>query len=406
MSPSDIRWQRVRSVAPTRSAIAAVVLVSSMALAGLAPGHAQDDVTSGGAPAVIVAPVTMDTRTRGRDFVGRVEALREVELKARVEGFLEAIDFEEGGLVETGQVLFEVERGPYEAELAAANASLAVAEAELSAAQAALTQAQQEVDRQTTLVDRDAAPQAVLDMAIARRDEAQARVHSAEAQIARAKANVQTAELHLSYTRIVSPIAGRIGRAAITGGNLVSPQTGALATIVQSDPIRVRFSISERDHLAVAEALLGVSEEGMRGAVVPKLRLADGRQYPHAGEIAFIDNRVDPATGTIAIWAEFPNPDGLLVSGQFVNVAVEEGEAHPVVAIPAGAVLRDRDGPYVLVLDDDDRAQIRRIETAEQTADGVVVTSGLQEGELIVVAGLQRVRPGQIVTPQQADSGS
>lgn len=378
-------------------------IAAAMALLSPALATAQDASET---PAVIVAPIQSQTITASSDFLGRVEAIREVDVTARVEGFLQEVNFTEGSFVEAGQILFEIEKAPYEAELAGARAARAAADAAVAGAQAALTQAQQEVDRQTTLVERGTSPQAVLDSATARRDEAQAHLESARAQVAQADAQLQTADLHLSYTHIVSPFDGRIGRANVTAGNVVGPQSGVLAAIIQSDPIRVVFSISEREYVNLVEAHMSESDEQMQAAFVPTLRLANGRDYKYPGRIAFIDNRIDPTTGTVAVRAEFDNPDSLLLPGQFVTVTVSEGEPHMVAVAPAAAILQDREGPYVLVLDDENRIQIRRIQTGGQTATGVTVTSGLAQGETIVVEGLQRVHPGQIVSPRTAGGES
>lgn len=371
-----------------------------------APASAQQS-GSGDAPppAVIVAPVKAQDLSRSMDFIGRIEAIQQVDLRARVEGFLESINFSEGSSVSRGQVLFEIEKGPYEATLAGAEAALSSGQAALAGAEASLIQAQQEVDRQTVLVERGTVAQSVLDTAIARRDEAKANVEAAKAQIAAAQAQLQAARLNLSYTSITSPIDGRIGRTNVTVGNLVNPQSGVLATVVQTDPVRAVFSVSERDYVTLAEKNKDGADISSDDFALT-LQLPDGNAYEHPGRITFVDNRVDPRTGTIAVFADFANPDEILVPGQFVTVTVEIGQPQHLPVVPAAAILQDKDGPYVLVLDQENRVQIRRVQTSQQTAGAVAVSTGLTEGEVIVVDGLQRVHPGQIVAPQQAPSES
>jgi membrane fusion protein (multidrug efflux system) len=198
-------------------------------------------------PSVIVAPVRMQDVTDRVHFIGNVEATQQVELRARVEGFLDKVSFTEGSPVAAGAVLYQIEQGPYQAALDQSKAALAAAQAQLASAQATLKEKEAELGRQMTLARQQFASQAVLDQATALRDEAAAAVQQANAQIQSAQAQINTAGLNLSYTTLKAPIAGLIGKSSSTVGNLVSPSTGVLATIVQMSPIRVVFSIPERD---------------------------------------------------------------------------------------------------------------------------------------------------------------
>lgn len=398
-----------------RSRMALGALYAAVAV-GAVPAHAQQAQTqpqSAPPPAVVVAPVKDEQISQTAQYVGRVQAIQQTDLKARVEGFLEAVEFQEGALVTSGELLYQIETGPYEAALAGAQAALAAAEAAQAGAQAALDQADLTLERQKTLLKSNTVSQAVVDQAQAARDEAYANLQSAEAQIASANAQIQTAQLNLSYTKVISPIGGRIGKTNYTVGNLVSPASGTLATVVQMDPIRVVFSIAEREYVEVVEKVHAQIKAGkpdpdgdVRDDFVPGLVLPNGQDYDTKGKISFVDNQVDPQTGTIAVYADFANPSYVLVPGQFVTVTVEIGQPQTLPVIPAGAVLQDKQGPYVLVVGSDDRAQIRRIETAKKTASGWAVSKGLTQGETIIVDGIQKVQPGMVVNPQTAGSAS
>ena len=339
-------------------------------------------------PAVTVAPVQVKDVSPTWEFIGRVEAIQSVDLRARVQGFLLQIAFQEGQDVTAGQLLYVIEPDPYEAAVDAAKAQLAKAKATLENADRALARAQQ-------LSQRGFEAQANLDQARATRD-------SAAADVEAAQANLRTAELNLSYTRITSPINGRIGHTAVTVGNLVDANSGVLDTVVQLDPIRVVFSVDDR---ALVQAKLqsgGASQEQLNARFVPSLRLADGTMYPEQGRIAFVNNQVDPATGTVPVWAEFPNPQHLLLPGQFVTIVVKPEETQRKPVVPVAAVQEDRDGKFVLVVGPNDRVEQRRIAADRQVGQDWVVESGLQPGESIIVQGMQKVQPGGVVKPVPA----
>lgn len=341
-------------------------------------------------PAVTVTPVVVKDVSPSWEFIGRVEAVQTVEVHARVQGFLQEVTFREGQDVKTGQLLFVIEPAPYEVAWQAAQAQLAKAKA-------TLTEAEQNLARNQQLRQRGVAAEATYEQALAQRDSAAADVQAAEA-------NLRTAGINLSYTRVESPIDGRIGRAAITKGNLVGPTTGALATIVQLDPIRVVFSVDDRAVTEVKEKASNVSQAELNSRFVPQIRLATGDMYEPEGKVDFIDNQVDPNTGTVAVRAVFPNPRRLLLPGQFVTVVIhpEQTERHPVV--PVAAVQEDKQGKYVLVLGPDNRVEQRRIVADRQVNQEWVVEQGLREGESVIVEGLQKVRPGMVVNPVPAQA--
>lgn len=365
---------------------------------------AADAASSGPPPAVGIAAVKLEPVTRQGQFVGTVTAIQQVNLTARVEGFLDAIKFTEGGFVKAGQVLYVIQKDTYQAALDSAEAALQSAEAAKAGADANLKDAELTLVRQKALLKSNSVSQSTVDQATASRDSASAQVKQSQAQIAEAQAQVETSRLNLSYTEIKTPISGRIGNTAVTVGNLVSPSTGTLATVVQTDPIRVAFSISDRDYLRVVAAL----KPGNKGFATSAnqyqahLKLPDGSDYKWPGKISFLNNVVDPSTGTVTVYADFPNPELQLIPGQYVSVTVQAGEAEKLPVVPAEAVQQDREGPYVFVLGQDNRATIRRVTLGQRIGTAWAVQSGLANGETIIVTGIQKIGPGIVVSPEPA----
>lgn len=365
---------------------------------------AQSPSSASPPPVVGIAAVKLAPVTQQGEFVGTVVAIQQVNLQSRVEGFLDAVKFTEGGFIKAGDVAYVIQKNTYQAALDSARASLQSAEAGKAGADANLKQAELTLARQKDLLRTKAVSQAAVDQATAARDTAEAQVRQSEAQIAQAQAQVETAKLNLSYTEIRTPISGRIGKTAVTVGNLVSPSTGTLATVVQTDPIRVAFSISDRDYLQAVRVLKptnnGIAADAAR--YQPRLTLPDGTEYKYPGKISFLDNVVNPSTGTIAVYADFPNPDLQLVPGQYVSVAVQAGEAQRLPVVPAEAVQQDREGPYVFVLGAGNRATIQRIKLGQRIGTDWAVPSGLADGATIIVSGIQKIRPGIVVSPTPA----
>jgi membrane fusion protein (multidrug efflux system) len=335
------------------------------------------------------------------EFVGKTRPQESVALRARVTGFLESREFQEGGTVEKDQVLFTIEPERYQA-------SLAQAQAELAAAEASLNRAKVDAARYEELLKTKNVSQQKV-------DEAEAEVLVQEAAVQTAQAAIKQAQLDVDYTRVRAPIAGRIDVAKLDVGNLVGPESGILATINRMDPIHVAFSIAETWYLELMED--DIAEKRSRSepeddeikrrgdepedfSHVPLIRLPDGRLYAHEGEFDFIDNKVDEKTGTVLVRALFPNPDRLLLPGQFVTVVIERKEAKDAVLIPQAAVLTDQGGNYVLLVGDQNRVEARRIEIGQRFGPNVVVGEGLQAGERIVMYGIQKVRPGITVKPE------
>lgn len=363
-----------------------------LALTAAQPVSGWTQAPAGGAPPEVeTAAVSLAPVTRQSQFVGTIQAVQQVNLMARVEGFLDAVSFAEGSYLKAGDIAFRIEKDTYQAALDSAQAGLQAANATQAGAQANLKQADLTLKRQQELLRSNSVSQATVDQAQASRDAADAQV--------------KTAELNLSYTAVATPIAGRVGKTLVTVGNLVSPSTGTLATVVQTDPIRVVFSISDRDYLAVVKALKpgdqGFEPEGA-AEFQPRLTLPDGTEYAEAGKIGFLDNKIDPATGTIAVYAEFPNPHLQLIPGQYVTVTVQAGSAQSLPVVPAAAVQQDQEGAYVFVLDQENRAVIRRVTLGERVGTDWSVTAGLANGEIIIVSGIQKISAGTVVSPKPA----
>ncbi|WP_237213572.1 efflux RND transporter periplasmic adaptor subunit [Falsiroseomonas oryziterrae] len=366
-----------------RASLLAVLLLSALPAASQ-PGPQ-------GPPAVGVITAERRPITESTEFVGRIEAIDRVDLRARVTGFLQERLFREGQEVTEGQLLFRLERAPFEAQVAQAAAQVASAEAELANATIQLNRARE-------LVRTQAGTQARVDDATAAQRAAQATLLGAQAQL-------RVANINLGYTEITAPFAGKIGRANFSPGAVVGPDAGPLATIVSQDPMRVAFPVSLRTGIELRDRFEG---RGGVAAVRVRIRLASGQIFNQAGRIEFIDTQVNRDTDTLLIRAVMPNPlrseagptgepERPLIDGMFVTVFVEGAEPVPSVVIPRAAVLQDQQGNFVLVVDRENRAQRRGVTLGRSVADQVVIERGLEGGETVVTEGVQRVRPGQPV---------
>ena len=374
--------RRVASTLPLIADLALpLALALALALGGVA--RAQQPPGEGPPPAVTVEPAREADIKPQTEFTGRVEAVDTVEIRARVEGFLEERLFEEGAEVKKGQQLFAIEKGPYEAALAEAEAALASAEADLDLAK-------QEQKRQQELVGRRAVAQAQLDQANAQLAGAQAAIKSREAAL-------KTAQLNASYTDIQSPIDGKIGRAAYSVGDLVGPSSTPLATIVSQDPIYAAFTITQRQLLEARQQMRDEGIDPSRFTI--RLRLADGNVYGKTGTIGFIGNQIDPDTDSLTVRAKLPNPDGDLIDGQLVQVIAETEKANQVLVVPQKAVGLDQIGRYVLTVGEDGTVAQTRVEVGDTTGADIIVTKGLKSGDLVITEGLQKARPGAKVNP-------
>jgi membrane fusion protein, multidrug efflux system len=332
-------------------------------------------------PAVSVTPVVSRQVTETGDYVGRVTAIDKVDVVARVPGFIEERTFTEGQTVKKGDLLFRIEQATYKAAVEQARAALA-------RAKATEVNAKLQLERGKELVRNNNIPQSIFDQRAA--DEA-----AAQAGVMEAQAQLDQAEINLGYTSIRSPIDGRIGLATFTVGNLVQPSSGRLATIVSQDPIYVIFQVSQRN---VLEYRRRVAESVVNEHVTIHIKLPDGSFYPRPGLSNFLDVQVDTTTDTVAVRAQVPNPDGVLIAGGVVGVTVERGAPRSALTIPQSAVLLDQAGRYVLLVDAEKKVELRRITTGVEQGRNIVVTDGLKAGELVIVEGIQKVRAGQVVT--------
>ncbi|MDW6022949.1 efflux RND transporter periplasmic adaptor subunit [Mesorhizobium sp. BAC0120] len=314
-------------------------------------------------------------------FVGRIQAVNKVEVRARVEGFLEKALFREGQDVKAGDLLYQIEKVQFQAQVDQANANLASAEAET-------TNAELQYNRSLELSKKEFSAQSVV-------DQNKATLDSSRAKVLQMQAALKQAEVNLQYTDIHSPIDGRVGRTTYTVGNLVNPASGILATIVSQDPIYVLFPVSVRDLEILREARR--KEGGGLAKIEILIRLSNGSDYPQRGVWNLTDPQVDQQTDTLIMRAIIPNPEGQLIDGELVTAVIQERQEEPRLVVPQAALQVDQSGYYVLVVDNQHKVGQRPIQTGPNEDTDVVITSGLREGENVIVDGIQKVRPGQEV---------
>jgi membrane fusion protein, multidrug efflux system len=363
-----------------------VYLLLALALATLSacedPNSASKaDLASRPDPSVTVTAAISKPVSATAEYIGKAKAFQSVELRARVIGYLLERPFKEGKNVKKGDVLFSIDQAQFVAVRDAAAAKVA-------GAKATLLEAEKQLSRYQTLTQEGTTSQANL-------DKAEAEAGKSRADLAAAKADLDRVELDVGYTKIISPINGRIGGSSVDVGNLIGPSSDVLATVVALDPIQVNFSVSERDYLNYSAA----RSKGESVNYTPRIKLANGQNYPHDGSLVFIDNRVDPSTGTIKVRVEFPNPDSLILPGQFMNVTLISSDPKMQVVVPQAAVQTNQSGPFVLVVSGDKTVEMRPVKTGQLAGIDVAITEGLEEGETIISEGIQKVRPGAKVNP-------
>jgi len=355
--------------AAMRVAIGAIVLISGLAVSA--------DAQQGQPASVPVVTVFAERKPVAEtvDFVGRISAINRVDIRARVTGFLDSVLFKEGDLIKEGAVLYRIEKDQFQAAVEQAQGALERSRASKTFSELQLQRAQELLDRQSG--------------SVATRDQARAADQQAAGTIMQDQASLDTARINLGYTDIVAPISGKIGRTNITKGNVVGPDSGVLTTIVSQDPMYVIFPVSQREFLRAREAGRPVDVTTIK----VRVRFADGSVYDQLGQIDFVDVTVDRTTDTVTVRAVLSNPNGALIDGQLVRVAVESGTPEEKVVIPQPALLADQQGVYVFVVEDG-KAAVKRVKPGAGSGTGIVIEQGLSGGEQVVVEGVQSLRPG------------
>lgn len=372
---------------PQRNSFSLFAAIAVCFLLHVAPARAADGTTPSSSPlAVLVQPAELRSLDRRQEFIGRVKAMEKVELRARVEGFLGPRAFNEGDNVKQGQVLFTIDRAPFEATLAQRQAQLAGAKANLEFAKQQLQRARELIQQNSSAISK------------AQIDERTADEAKAQAAVMDAEAAVTEATINLSYTEIRSPIDGRVGLAAVSPGNLVSPATGVLTAVVAEDPVQILFPVTQRELLEYRKA------GGADRKLTVQVMLADGSIYDEIGRIDFLDVQVNPNTDGQTVRALLPNKNMALTDGQTVRVLIEQQAPAKAITVPKAAVAIDKSGPYLFVVNDKNIVEQRRIKLGKQKGAFVAIDEGLAADELVVVEGQQKVRPGMEVTAQLSTS--
>jgi len=359
-----------------------VALAALSVLAACSKPDAQGGPPPGPPPVSVAAAVERDV-VETDEFPGRIEAVESVEVRARVNGYIQSVDFKPGAQVRKGDLLFVIDPRPFEAEVARAEATLANTRAQLDLARTELARNEQLLAEQATSKREY--------------DDAQAKVRQLDAQIRANQASLETARLNLAYTRVTAPVNGRVGKAEITIGNLVqgeTPNSPLLTTVVSSNPVYASFEADEGAYLKYIGKARG-------GALTVAVGLADEQGFPHQGLLEFVDNRVDRQSGTVRMRAILDNKDERFTPGLFARIRLgDSGTPRKAVLVNDRAIGTDQSKRFVLVLTAENKAEYREVRIG-RLVDGLrVVESGLKPGEVIVVNGLQRVRPGAPVTPQ------
>jgi RND family efflux transporter MFP subunit len=395
------------------SAAAVIVVVSRFKTTAAAPPPAP--------PTVEIAAVDQRDLPVVREWIGTLDGLVNADIKAQVIGYLLRQDYTEGSFVRTGQLLFEIDRRPFQAAVDQAAGQLAQARAQFSQAGAGLVQAQAQLlsaqanqrmaqlneDKYIPLAKDQAVTQQDLDNALQTNQAQKAQVAAAQAQIETSKAQIEasraavkaaeaaleTAQVNLGFTRLTSLIDGVAGRATVQVGNLVGPTSNAVTTVSTLDPIRANFTVSEQEYLTLARA-------NALHKLQLRVILADGSEHPHPGRFSFADRQVDQNTGAIQLTALFPNPGNILRPGQYAKVRAIVGEDRGALLVPQPAVSELQGSYEVTVVGQDDHVSVRPVKVGEQVGGLWVINQGLKPGERVAVEGQENLKPGALVTPK------
>lgn len=430
----------MKKILPPRSlsvSLAVLILIAALTI-GASCGKSGEHTAAAKppAPTVVVASVSQKTVPIYSEYVGQTRADNTVELRARVEGTLQKVYFKEGAAVRKGQLLFEIDKRPFEAALQSAKAIAAKAvadlaqaqqrtdvlqaQAELADAQAVLARADQDVNRLAPLAKEKAVTEQDLDAAVAAQKSAKASVDAkqanltnlehavkytierARAEVSASNARITQAQLDLSYCNIFSPISGVIGFLQVDEGNLVGRGDATLlATVSASDPLLVDFSVSEIEYLKLTDP----QTAGQRaGDLRFDLLLSDESTHPYQGTFKVLDRTVDPTTGTLKVEAVFPNPGGYLRPGQFARLRVAVAEKENAILVPQRAIQEMQGAKTVLVVDEQNMVSVRSIKLGDKADKDIIVLEGLNPGDRVIVEGMQKVRPGSQVNPATPDA--
>ncbi|WP_045382021.1 multidrug efflux RND transporter periplasmic adaptor subunit VmeY [Vibrio campbellii] len=357
-------------------------LVALMAATAILAGCGEASNAQKGAPAplVVTQDVTIIDYQPSKSYIGRIEAVEDTNITAQVSGYLEARHFDEGQMVEKGQLLYSIEPSSFEAQVASAKAALAQAKA-------ALKKAELDHQRGKNLLPRGSISQSEFDALTAT-------LLGARAELEAANAQLKLAEVNLSYTQIRAPFSGRISDSKVSTGDLLSPSSGILTTLVSLDPVHTSFSVSERERLNLG--MDGIKGDGSAesSGVEVQLELENGEYFEHLGQLDFLGNRINTQTGTIAMRAVVPNPDQKLLPGQHIKVNLRDKNAKDVIVIPRRAVQTDLEGDFAMVMAEGNVAERRNVELGAQVEQGIIIKEGLDQDDTVITQGLQRVRNG------------
>lgn len=376
----DSRTPGSKKTAKTGTIIAAAVFIIGLALfvsqyfedrpkSNRTPSTAERKV-----PAVVTYSVKTADLASAKDYIGRVEAIQIVEVKSKVTGEIVKVHFSEGSIVKEGDILFTLDKQQYQATVDLREADLAKAEANYKWAQQYHQRLKSSDKRSVSASDIEAA---------------ESDVNQGKAAVAQAKASLRLAQIELGYTKIKSPITGRIGRAQFTKGNHITSATGPLATVVQTDPVRVTFFMPDRDYIDRIDAF----NNSQNNVYKASLTLPNGDPYHHKGERDFEDNLMHTLTATIEMRLRFKNDRGILVPGTMVRVQTQPVDDHIALVMPQEGVMTDDQGDFVYLVDKNDIVRLKRIEIGKSVGQMAEIRSGLREGESVIVRGLQAVRP-------------
>ncbi|EGQ8470397.1 MULTISPECIES: multidrug efflux RND transporter periplasmic adaptor subunit VmeY [Vibrio] len=354
------------------------LMAATAILAGC--GEANNAQTKGQAPLVVTQDVTVIDYQPSKSYIGRIEAVEDTNITAQISGYLKARHFEEGQMVEKGQLLYSIEPSSFEAQVASAKAALAQAKA-------ALKKAELDHTRGKNLLPRGSISQSEFDALTAA-------LLGARAELEAENAQLKLAEVNLSYTQIRAPFSGRISDTKVSTGDLVSPSSGVLTTLVSLDPVHTSFSVSERERLAMGMDQVKGDGSAESNRVEVQLELENGQFFEHLGKLDFLGNRIDTKTGTIAMRALVPNPEQKLLPGQHIKVNLRDKNTKDVIVIPRRAVQTDLEGDFVMVMAEGSVAERRNVELGPQVEQGIIIREGLDQEDTVITQGLQRVRNG------------